>query len=380
MYVAKLPGRQLLDPAAFDSGDGASQTHAWWSGSGNDFNCTPTGGAQPGPLDPRAGRPRRPGRDGDAQLQVAAGTSSGTTTTASCMTTTDGGKTYTSHASDERLHDVEHRPARRQPEPATPARTTYGNGLTGTSGSYAAGTEAVDRKLEATYPEAVFLADSYDISDLAGEAQRRAAVQLRHRPGPGPSRLVHRRRQGHRRPDARRAAARGHARHRLRDQRRTRRPAGLQRRLPGGPDHRPAVHPGLEVPRGRGGVDPGPRLLPRDARPLRLRPRGPRPDRPRPDRASTPGFYLAYTDEAHGYGNAGTDDPPAQSPLDSVPRARATRTPEPQRRRVHRRRPPARRTPTAGDGRTSTTTPTRSSGRRATGSSATTAWASTSPR
>ena len=31
------------------------------------------------------------------------------------------------------------------------------------------------------------------------------------------------------------------------------------------------------------------------------------------------GLYLAYTDEAHGYGNAGTDDPPAQSPLDSVP-------------------------------------------------------------
>ncbi len=31
------------------------------------------------------------------------------------------------------------------------------------------------------------------------------------------------------------------------------------------------------------------------------------------------GFYNAYTDEAHGYGNAGTDDPPAQSPLDSTP-------------------------------------------------------------
>ena len=31
MYVAKLPGRTLLDPAAFDSGDTASETHAWWS-------------------------------------------------------------------------------------------------------------------------------------------------------------------------------------------------------------------------------------------------------------------------------------------------------------------------------------------------------------
>ena len=30
-------------------------------------------------------------------------------------------------------------------------------------------------------------------------------------------------------------------------------------------------------------------------------------------------MLLAYTDENHGYGNVGTDDPPAQSPLDSQP-------------------------------------------------------------
>jgi hypothetical protein len=35
--------------------------------------------------------------------------------------------------------------------------------------------------------------------------------------------------------------------------------------------------------------------------------------------AFTPGLLLTYTDEAHGYGNAGTDDPPAQSPLDAKP-------------------------------------------------------------
>ena len=39
----------------------------------------------------------------------------------------------------------------------------------------------------------------------------------------------------------------------------------------------------------------------------------------RDDIAFQPGLSLVYTDEAHGYGNAGTDDPPAQSPLDSVP-------------------------------------------------------------
>jgi hypothetical protein len=35
--------------------------------------------------------------------------------------------------------------------------------------------------------------------------------------------------------------------------------------------------------------------------------------------AFQPGVLLDYTDEAHGYGNVGTDDPPAQSPLDANP-------------------------------------------------------------
>jgi hypothetical protein len=35
--------------------------------------------------------------------------------------------------------------------------------------------------------------------------------------------------------------------------------------------------------------------------------------------AFEPGLLLTYTDEAHGYGNVGTDNPPAQTPLDSVP-------------------------------------------------------------
>jgi Ca2+-binding RTX toxin-like protein len=33
----------------------------------------------------------------------------------------------------------------------------------------------------------------------------------------------------------------------------------------------------------------------------------------------SPGLSLVYTNEAHGYGNAGVNDPPAQSPLDSQP-------------------------------------------------------------
>jgi immune inhibitor A len=45
-YVAKLPPRLILDPAKFDAsgpGEGATPSHVWWSQSGNDFGCTPTG-------------------------------------------------------------------------------------------------------------------------------------------------------------------------------------------------------------------------------------------------------------------------------------------------------------------------------------------------
>jgi M6 family metalloprotease-like protein len=38
-YVATLPARRILDPAKVPSG-----SHVWWSGSGNDFGCTPSSG------------------------------------------------------------------------------------------------------------------------------------------------------------------------------------------------------------------------------------------------------------------------------------------------------------------------------------------------
>jgi hypothetical protein len=39
----------------------------------------------------------------------------------------------------------------------------------------------------------------------------------------------------------------------------------------------------------------------------------------RGDITFSPGVLLAYTDEDHGYGNVGTEDPPAQTPLDARP-------------------------------------------------------------
>ncbi len=95
MYVAKLPGRQLLDPAVFDSGDKASKTHAWWSGSGNDFGCAP-----------------QSGRNLDVSIPQLATLPAGSKVELSMkswwdiewdydygfvLTTTDGGKTYTSN-------------------------------------------------------------------------------------------------------------------------------------------------------------------------------------------------------------------------------------------------------------------------------------------
>ena len=83
------------------------------------------------------------------------------------LTTTDGGKTYKSHASKNGYTTSNTDPLAGNPNQNT-CQAEYDNGLTGTSGSYEAGTEATDRKLGNT-PDAVFVADSYDISDLAGK-------------------------------------------------------------------------------------------------------------------------------------------------------------------------------------------------------------------
>ena len=82
MYVAKLPGRQLLDPAKFDSGAGASKTHAWWSGSGNDFGCAPEAGHNLDLAIPALAT--LPAGARSTCRSSPTGTSSGTTTTATC--------------------------------------------------------------------------------------------------------------------------------------------------------------------------------------------------------------------------------------------------------------------------------------------------------
>ena len=83
MYVAKLPGRQLLDPAAFDTGDTASQVAPVVVGLRQRLRLHALGGSQLRPVDPRAGHPA--GRlHGQPAASSPTGTSSGTSTTATC--------------------------------------------------------------------------------------------------------------------------------------------------------------------------------------------------------------------------------------------------------------------------------------------------------
>ncbi len=311
MYVAKLPGRQLFDPAKFDTGEKATKTHAWWSTSGNDFGCAPEAG-----------------RNFDLSIPGLAQLPAGSTVDLSfkslwdiewdydygyVLTTVDGGKNYTSNPSENGYTTSNTDPTAGNPN-QNGCQTKYDNGLTGTSGSYEAGTESSDRKL-GEYPEAVFLSDSYDISELAGKTQ--GALRFSYATDPGLARpgwfiddvkvtattptgeqvLLETDFEGEGGPDDERVFNGGCREDLSTAQACTKGWRFLQAGAASEQDH--AYY--LEM-RDRSGFDlDGNGEIDRD--PI----------------AFQAGLSLVYTDEAHGYGNAGTDDPPAQSPLDSVP-------------------------------------------------------------
>ena len=311
MYVAKLPGRQLLDPAKFATGDKATKTHAWFSGSGNDFGCNADGG----------------GHNLDISVPGLSKLPANSTVTLSMksafdiewdydygfvLTSSDGGKTYRSNAST------------REPSTTTPAATNpnqntcqaeYGNGITGSSASYtnAANVQA-DRTLS-NYPPSIFLADSFDISDLAGA--QTPVIRLSYSTDPGLAR------PGWFIDDVKVVATT---------------PGGQRRVLyrtdfekSGGPDDPHIFNGGCQADNPGGNCTQGWQYVKAGAEAdfdhayyLEMRDRSgfDLDGNGQIDRSPigwVPGLYLAYTDEAHGYGNAGTDDPPAQSPLDSRP-------------------------------------------------------------
>ena len=208
------PAATLLDPAKFDTGDKATTSTRGCPAPATTSGARRRGGhnldlADPG-LGHAAGRHARSSCTFKSRWDIEWDYDYGYV-----LTSTDGGKNFTSHES-EKGYTTSNTDPGRQPQPERlPGK--YDNGITGTSGSYDAGTEAVDR-CAGDYPDSVFLADTYDVSDLAGADAPVPALQLRHRPRPGPSRLVHRRRASSP-PRSRRRSARS-ARDRLRDDRR----------------------------------------------------------------------------------------------------------------------------------------------------------------
>ena len=196
MYVAKLPGRQLLDPARSTAATRATPDPRLVVRLGQRLRL----------------RRRAAGHNLDIAIPQLADLPAGSTVTLSfkslwdiewdydygfVLTTTDGGETYTSHAS-ESGYTTQHRPAR----PATPTRTPARRPTATASPAPAAPTTPAPRRSTASSAPTPSRSSSPTPTTSATwpGAARRAAVQLRHRPGPGPARLVHRRRQGHRRP------------------------------------------------------------------------------------------------------------------------------------------------------------------------------------
>jgi M6 family metalloprotease-like protein len=240
-YVAKLPSRQIIDPAKVPSG-----THLFWSQAGNDFGCPPTKGH-------------------NVDIAVPA------------------------------LADL---PA------GTPVELTFKSRW---DIEYTAGTQALDR-VRGEYGDPGFVDDSYDISALAGKS---SVVRFTYATDPGLARpgwfvddvkvtagdQVLYSSDFESADDA--AIYNGGCRDGL--QTAPRCTKGWQ--YVSAVDGDPADHAYYLEMRDRSGFDA-------DGHGEDDRGSGP---------TFQPGLSLVYTDENHGYGNLGTDDPPAQSPLDSVP-------------------------------------------------------------
>ncbi|HEU0131929.1 MAG TPA: PKD domain-containing protein [Mycobacteriales bacterium] len=304
-YTVKLPGRTLISPEKVSQG--ASPSHVWWSGSGNDFGCAPEGG-----------------HNLDISLPELKEVAAGTTVTVSfasywdmewdydygfVLISPDSGETYTSVPSDKGYTT----PAAQNPN-TNNCQTRYGNGITGTSGSYQANTQQVDRvngtASGTQYPDGPFLQDSYDISDLAGTDDPVLRFSYATDPGvahPGwfiddlvikvGDKVIY------------------------------------QSNFESFEKDRPHIYNGgcKEDLRVAANCTKGWQYISSDVAAtadhgyyMEMRDRSGfdfngKNENDREGIAFQPGMLLVYTNESHGYGNAGTDDPPAQSPLDANP-------------------------------------------------------------
>jgi M6 family metalloprotease-like protein len=301
-FAVKLPPRRLLDLEKIKQG--ASPSHVWWSTAGNNYGCPPSGG-----------------RNLDVYLPELEKLPAGTPVSLTfnhywdvewdfdygfVLMTADNGQSYDSVASENGYTtDASFNPQ------SIPCQTLFGNGITGTSGSYEAGTETLDRT-NGDYPDGPFLADQYDLSAYAGSpAVLRFAYSTDGgvaRPGwfiddvkvtatiDGQERVIYASNFERGRDEAR--LFNGGCKGTIATAAVCTKPWLYVQGDGGSPfDH--AYY--LEM-RDRSGFDlDGQNQNDRD--PI----------------AFEPGLLLVYTDETHGYGNSGTDDPPAQTPIDAQP-------------------------------------------------------------
>jgi len=305
-YVAKLPTKAIIDPAKFDPagpGVGASRDHVWWSQSGNDFGCAPVGG-----------------HSLDIYLPELESLPAGTPVTLSfksywdmewdfdygfVMLSTDDGTSYSSLPSANNYTN----PQAFNPQ-NNACQSKYGNGITGTSGSYEAGTQNIDRVTPDAYPDGGFLADQYDLSAGVGS---KAVLRFSYSTDPG---VAH---PGWFIDDIRVTAG---AQVIFDSDLETSGDANDPRVFNGGCKESTSVT--AQCTKGWQFVNSAAGSPADHAYYLELRDRSgfDADSHGQSDRgplAWTPGVLLTYTDETHGYGNYGTPDPPAQSPLDAHP-------------------------------------------------------------
>jgi immune inhibitor A len=311
MYVAKLPGRSLLDPAKFDTGDKASATHAWFSGAGNDFGCATDGKGHnldvniPGIKDLPAGSTVK--LEFKSMFEAEWDYDYGYV-----LTSKDAGENWASHPSTRSVPTTT--ASSSNPNQNT-CEAALGNGITGSSASYTdASTVLLDRTL-GNYPDMSFVADSFDISDLVGAAS--PVLRFSYATDPGVAK------QGWFIDDLKVTATTPSGDKVLLD---------TDLEIEGGPTD-PRFFSGgckgglaISTPCTAGWqfVNAGAAAPFDHAYYLELRDRSGfdidgNGEIDRDPIGWSPGVYAAYTDEAHGYGNMGVTGIPAQSPLDADP-------------------------------------------------------------
>lgn len=160
-WVAPLPKRILLDPELVENG--ASPTQVWWSQSGNDFGCVPASTAHSLDIPLSALEDVAPGTPVELRFNTYFDIE-WDFDYGFVLVTTDEGQSYESIPNNEGWT----LPAADNPN-GVACQDKFGNGLTGTSGSWEDGSAADDRTAHAQTEGTGFLPTTWDLSAYAGQ-------------------------------------------------------------------------------------------------------------------------------------------------------------------------------------------------------------------